>query len=49
MVSVILDNLAEGVNILQILSSYPTLTESDIFASLAYASEMVQEKIVKLP
>ena len=38
MVSIILDCLASGMTHEQILYSYPTLSEEDIFAALAYAS-----------
>lgn len=38
MVSVILDNLAEGMQPDEILREYPPLTADDIQASLAYAA-----------
>lgn len=40
MVSVILDNLAEGETPERILRSYPTLRPEDIQAALTYAAEM---------
>lgn len=46
MVSVILDNLAEGVERAEILSSYPSVTSEDIDASIAYAAELARERIV---
>ena len=46
MVSVILDNLAEGVERAEILSSYPSVTSEDIEASIAYAAELARERIV---
>ncbi len=39
MVSVILDNLAVGVTIVEILESYPSLDIQNIYAAIAYASE----------
>ncbi len=39
MVSVILDNLAEGVSQDEILKSYPSLKPEDIQAAIAYAAE----------
>ncbi len=48
MVSVILDNLAEGVERAEILSSYPSVTSADIDASIAYAAELAREHIVPL-
>ena len=49
MVSVILDNLAAGIPEAEILKSYPTLTEEDIRAAVAYAAELARERIVPIP
>ncbi|MBI5055672.1 MAG: DUF433 domain-containing protein [Nitrospirae bacterium] len=49
MVSVILDNLAEGVKEEEILKSYPSLSLQDIKAALAYAAELSRERLVSLP
>ncbi len=46
MVSIILDNLAEGVSQEEILKSYPSLTPADIQAAVAYAAELARERIV---
>ncbi|WP_459556101.1 DUF433 domain-containing protein [Lacunimicrobium album] len=46
MVSVILDNLAEGVATDRILQNYPTLKLEDIHSAIAYASELTRERIV---
>lgn len=48
MVSVILDNIAAHVPREQILQSYPSLTEADIDAAIAYAAELTRERIVPL-
>ncbi len=48
LVSVILDNLARGIEISEILKSYPSLKKEDILACLAYASELTQEKVVQI-
>lgn len=48
MVSVVLDNLADGVAIADILSSYPSLTREDITAAIAYAAELARERVVPL-
>lgn len=48
MVSVILDNLAEGVSETEILKSYPSLTLDDIKAAIAYAAELSRERLVSL-
>ncbi len=49
MVSVILDNLAGGINQDAILRSYPTLRPEDIQAALSYAADLAKGKIVTLP
>ena len=49
MVSVILDNLAEGIAPEQLLESYPSIKSADIQASLAYAAELAREGTVDLP
>jgi len=49
MVSAVLDNLAAGESADAIVRSYPTLKPEDIQASLAYAAELVRERIVDLP
>lgn len=48
-VSLILDLLASGESIDDILTSYPGLTEDDIRACLAYGSEMARERFVDIP
>ena len=49
MVSVVLDNLATGVNTEEILGSYPSLAEEDVQAAIAYAAELAREKTLHLP
>ena len=49
MVSVILDNLAEGTPRSEILASYPSLKPEDIDAAVAYAAELVREGSIDLP
>ncbi len=46
MVSVILDNLAAGMSYDEILQSYPSLSQEDIRAAIAYASELTREQVV---
>lgn len=48
MVSVILDNLAEGVSEEEILKSYPSLAYDDIKAAIAYAAELSRERLVSV-
>ena len=49
MVSVILDNFAAGLNIDEILKSYPSLTKEAVQAALAYAAELTREHAIPLP
>jgi uncharacterized protein (DUF433 family) len=44
MISVILDNLAEGLSPEEIVEEYPPLTLEDIRAALAYAAELAREE-----
>lgn len=48
MVSVILDNLAEGIGEKEILKSYPSLSHEDIKAAISYAAELSRERLVSL-
>lgn len=48
MVSVILDNLAEGIPGEEIIESYPSLKLEDIHAAIAYAAELAHERVVPL-
>lgn len=49
MVSVILDNLAAGLNASEIVQSYPSLQIDDVFASIAYAAELARERVLQTP
>ena len=48
-VSLILDNLAEGVPESEILAAYPPLSHEDIQATLAYAAEVARERVIPVP
>jgi len=48
MVWLILDFLANGDSVEDILAAYPDLTRDDIRACLAYAAEMARERIVTI-
>ncbi len=48
MVSVILDNLAAGQSVAEILASYPTVTAEAVRATLAYAADLARERLVPL-
>ncbi len=49
MVSVILDNLADGLSTEEILESYPSLSAEAIRATIAYAAELSHDRILSLP
>jgi len=48
-VSLIVDNLAEGVSEAEIIEAYPQLRPEDIRAALSFAAEMTRERIIPLP
>ena len=48
-VSLILDLLASGMPVKEILDQYPGLEEDDILACIAYGAEMVRERVVEIP
>ncbi len=47
-VSLILDFLASGWKISDILEEYPGLVEADIYACIAYGAEMSRERFVEI-
>ncbi len=48
-VSLVLDFLASGETVEEILESYPQLTREDILACIAYGAEMSRERYVEIP
>ena len=47
-VSLLLDFLANGMTIEEILVEYPQLTKRDILAAIAYGAEMSRERFVEI-
>ncbi len=47
-VSLILDFMANGMSIEEILEEYPSLTREDIRAAIAYGAEMSRERYVEV-
>lgn len=47
-VSLILENLADGVSEVDLLSAYPQLKPEDVRAALAYAAEATRERMMPL-
>lgn len=48
-VSLILDFLASGMTIPEILEDYPQLEAEDVLACIAYSSELARERVVDIP
>ncbi len=48
-VSLLLDFLASGTSMEQILEQYPQLKREDLLAAIAYGAEMSRERFVDLP
>jgi uncharacterized protein (DUF433 family) len=46
MASVVLDNLAAGQSVEEIVKLYPTLHREDVTAAMAYAAELASERVV---
>ncbi len=46
-IAVVLDGLAEGLSIEDIIDHYPQLTREDVLAALAYAAELAHEGLWK--
>ena len=44
MVSVVLDNLSDGLTAAEIVEEYPALATDDVRAALGYASELAREE-----
>lgn len=47
-VSLILDNLADGVTEAELLGAYPQLKPEDVRAAMAYGAEAARERIVPM-
>jgi uncharacterized protein (DUF433 family) len=48
-VSLVLDLLAAGLSIQEVLEEYPQLTREDVLACVAYGAEMSRERFVDVP
>ncbi len=49
MVSVILDNLADGLTPTEVAGSYPSVSADAVQAAIAYAADLARESIVDIP
>ncbi|MEQ9551657.1 MAG: DUF433 domain-containing protein [Coleofasciculus sp. G3-WIS-01] len=48
-VSLILDYLASGMTVEEILDGYPSIERNDIFACIAYGAELARDYYVEIP
>ncbi len=48
-VSLILDQLAEGLSFEDIMANYPRLMREDILAAIAYGAEAARERVISVP
>ncbi|MBI4705411.1 MAG: DUF433 domain-containing protein [Deltaproteobacteria bacterium] len=48
-VSLVLDWLASGMPIVEVLAMYPGIEEADVYACIAYGAEMARERYIELP
>jgi uncharacterized protein (DUF433 family) len=48
-VSLILDLLASGITVEQVLEQYPQVSREDVLACVAYGAEMSRERFVEVP
>lgn len=48
-VSLVLDLLAGGQSVPEILDAYPGVEKADVLACIAYGAEMARERYVELP
>ncbi|HBC86101.1 MAG TPA: hypothetical protein DCZ94_04015 [Lentisphaeria bacterium] len=48
-VSMLLDLLADGMSIDDLIKEYPQLSREDVFAAIAFGAEMSRERYVDIP
>jgi uncharacterized protein (DUF433 family) len=48
-VTVVLDNLADGAELAEIVRQYPSLGPDHVSAALGYAADLARERIVPIP
>lgn len=48
MASIVLDNLAAGMAIDELLGSYPSLSRESVLAAMAYAADLARDRTVEL-
>ncbi|HEX4080868.1 MAG TPA: DUF433 domain-containing protein [Rhizomicrobium sp.] len=48
-VSLVLDNLADGMTEHELRAEYPDLSHEDVLAAIAYGAEAARERIIAVP
>lgn len=48
-VSLVLDHLASGMSVAEVMGAYPSLEEADILACIAYGAETARERYIEVP
>lgn len=48
-VSLVLDNLAEGMSESELRAEYPQLAHEDVLAAIAYGAEASRERVLAVP
>ena len=48
-VSLVLDLLADGTSVADVVGQYPGLEDADVLACIAYGAEMARERYVEIP
>ena len=48
MASIVLDNLASGLSIDELLQSYPSLSRESVLATIAFAAELARDRTIEL-
>jgi uncharacterized protein (DUF433 family) len=48
-VSLVLDNLADGITEGELRAEYPELSHEDVLAAIAYGAEAARERIIAVP
>lgn len=48
-VSLLLDRLATGETVDELLKDYPQITREDVLAAIAYGAEAARERIIPVP
>jgi uncharacterized protein (DUF433 family) len=48
-VSLVLDMLAAGMSVAELIAEYPQLAHDDVLAAIAYGAEVSRERVIPVP